>query len=117
MPHPPAFIDLCNTAKEQIKEITWTATQQALQTHHGLLIDVREDHEWAQGHISGAIHRGRGIIERDIHTLALDTHTPIYLYCGGGYRSALAALNLQQMGYTHVHSIIGGYRAWTQQKK
>ncbi|MCS7045598.1 MAG: rhodanese-like domain-containing protein, partial [Gemmataceae bacterium] len=77
-----------------------------------VLIDVREDHEWAKGHIPGAIHLGKGIIERDIEARVPDPTTPLVLYCGGGYRSALAADNLQKMGYVNVLSMDGGWRAW-----
>src|SRR5690606_24241795 len=76
------------------------------------LVDVREDHEWAKGHIPGAVHLGRGIIERDIERIFPDPDTEIVLYCGGGYRSALVADNLQKMGYTNVASMDGGWRGW-----
>ena len=77
------------------------------------LVDVREDNEWDTAHAAGAIHLGKGIIERDIETAVPDTGAPIVLYCGGGYRSALAADNLQKMGYTDVMSMDGGWRGWT----
>jgi rhodanese-related sulfurtransferase len=76
------------------------------------LIDVREDHEWNDGHAAGAEHLGRGIIERDIERTVPDKTTEIILYCGGGYRSALAADNLQRIGYTNVHSMADGWKAW-----
>nr|MCU0649640.1 rhodanese-like domain-containing protein [Gemmatimonadaceae bacterium] len=79
---------------------------------HARLVDVREDGEWEIGHATGAMHLGRGVIERDIEVAIPDPATPIYLYCGGGYRSALTADSLQKMGYTNVHSIAGGWRAW-----
>jgi rhodanese-related sulfurtransferase len=74
---------------------------------------VREESEWARGHLPGAVHVGKGVIERDVETAFPDPDTPLVLYCGGGYRSALAADALREMGYTHVESMDGGYRAWT----
>ena len=79
-----------------------------------LLVDVREDNEWAKGHLPGAVHLGKGIIERDIEQRAPDTNAKIILYCGGGFRSALAAENLQKMGYTNVESMDGGWRGWVE---
>jgi rhodanese-related sulfurtransferase len=79
-----------------------------------LLVDVREDNEWANGHLPGAVHMGRGIIERDIETQVRETATKIILYCGGGFRSALVADNLQKMGYTNVESMDGGWRGWVE---
>jgi rhodanese-related sulfurtransferase len=81
-----------------------------------LLVDVREESEYARDHLPGAIHLGKGIIERDIETRVPDPDTPIVLYCGGGFRSALAADNLQKMGYTHVVSMDGGYREWSEKR-
>jgi rhodanese-related sulfurtransferase len=75
---------------------------------------VREDHEWANGYLPGAVHMGRGIIERDVETKVPDTGTKMILYCGGGFRSALVADNLQKMGYTNVESMDGGWRGWTE---
>ena len=80
-----------------------------------MLIDVREDHEWNKGHLPQAHHLGRGILERDIERLCPDKDSKIILYCGGGYRSALAAVNLQTMGYTHVLSMAKGYRGWVEE--
>lgn len=77
-----------------------------------MLIDVREDREYDAAHAAGAAHIGRGVMERDIERLVPDTNRPLYLYCGGGFRSILAAASLQEMGYTNVHSIIGGWRGW-----
>ena len=77
-----------------------------------LLVDVREDNEWAKGHIPGAVHMGRGVIERDIEQQVSDTRTKLVLYCGGGFRSALVADNLQKMGYSNVESMDGGWREW-----
>jgi rhodanese-related sulfurtransferase len=80
-----------------------------------VLIDVREDREWNAGHATQATHVARGVIERDIEKLVPDPATPLYLYCGGGFRSILSADSLQQMGYTNVHSVIGGWRGWQEQ--
>jgi len=77
-----------------------------------LLVDVREDNEWAKGHLPGAVHLGRGIIERDIEQRVPDTNAKLILYCGGGFRSALAAENLQKMGYSNVESMDGGWKGW-----
>lgn len=82
---------------------------------HFLLFDVREDHEWERRRIPGALHLGRGIIERDIERTIADKQAPIVLYCGGGYRSALACDSLQRMGYTNVRSLAGGFRGWQAQ--
>ncbi|MDB2386730.1 rhodanese-like domain-containing protein [Shewanella sp.] len=109
MKHNPAFLALVNTILPQITEIT-IEQYQADMTF--TLIDVREDHEWHKGHIPNAHHLGKGIIERDIETRFPDKNAPLALYCGGGYRSAMAALNLQMMGYANVVSIAGGYKAW-----
>jgi rhodanese-related sulfurtransferase len=77
-----------------------------------VLVDVREDNEWAKGHIAGAVHLGKGVIERDIEPQCPDTNTKLILYCGGGFRSVLVAENLQKMGYTKVESMDGGWRGW-----
>lgn len=109
MKHAPGFLRLVAECMPRIQEIDidHVRSQPAL-----TLVDVREDHEWAAGHIPGAIHLGRGILERDVEQRIPDLHAPIVLYCGGGYRSALAADNLQKMGYTQVYSMAGGWRAW-----
>lgn len=113
MNHSKNFVDLVNHIKPLIKEINLSEFKrlQSTQTPFHLL-DVREDHEWVQGHIPGATHLGKGIIERDIERLVPNRQDRIVLYCGGGYRSALAAYNLQQMGYENVISLDGGYKAW-----
>jgi rhodanese-related sulfurtransferase len=111
--HSSAFEELCEDAKSRIREITVEEVkrkQEAGEQFH--FIDVREDHEWNQDHAEGARHLGRGIIERDIEKLDSNKSAEIVLYCGGGYRSALAADNLQKMGYTNVLSMAGGIRAW-----
>uniref|UniRef100_A0A7C4LJU4 Sulfurtransferase n=1 Tax=Schlesneria paludicola TaxID=360056 RepID=A0A7C4LJU4_9PLAN len=111
--HSPRFLQLVNAVRVNIRECTVQDVQaRKARGESFLLIDVREDHEWAQGHIPGATHLGKGIIERDIETLVPDPETEIVLYCGGGYRSALAADALQKMGYTRVISMDGGFRGW-----
>lgn len=112
MKHSPEFLALCERARQQITEISPEETLALQRQGKCLLIDVREDHEVVQGMAEGARHLGRGILERDIESVVPDKTAPIILYCGGGYRSALAALNLQQMGYTGVKSMAGGWRAW-----
>ena len=112
--HSPAFLALVQAAKTRVQEITIPAYRAREASGDGLvLIDVREDHEWERGHIPGAMHVGRGILERDIERTFADKSTPLVLYCGGGYRSALACDNLQQMGYTNVLSLAGGFREWS----
>jgi rhodanese-related sulfurtransferase len=113
MKHSEAFEKLCEDAKSRVREITVAEVKRRLDAgEEFLFIDVREDHEWQQGHASGAEHLGRGIIERDIDKTAPDKDAGIVLYCGGGFRSALAADNLQKMGYTNVLSMAGGIKAW-----
>ena len=113
MVHSPRFLALVDAAKTRVREID-AATVIARQTAGVplVLLDVREESEWAAGHAATAQHLGRGILERDIERLCPDPATEIVLYCGGGYRSALAADNLQEMGYTNVLSLAGGWRAW-----
>ena len=113
MKHSEGFLKVVNDAKSRIKEVTVAETRERLAADRtGLLIDVREDTEWNDGRAAGAIHLGKGIIERDIETTVPDKSTELILYCGGGYRSALAADVLQQMGYTNVWSMAGGWKAW-----
>ena len=115
MDHAQEFLNLVNDAKQRIKQETFRETKRRLDNGEKLiLVDTREDSEWARGHIPGAIHLGRGIIERDIEKTIPDKATPIVLYCGGGFRSALAADNLQKMGYRNVISMDGGWRGWTE---
>jgi|SRR5579883_581348 len=114
--HSPAFLKLVTDAKTRVKECTVAdvrAKQAAGVTF--VLVDVREESEFAAGRIPGAIHIGKGVLERDIETRVPDPHTPLVLYCGGGFRSALAADALQKMGYTNVISMDGGWRVWTEQ--
>jgi rhodanese-related sulfurtransferase len=111
--HNPGFLALVNQAKSRIKQIDIAEYQKMSRDGH-VLIDVREDREWAEGHAAGAIHLSKGVIERDIESEIPDKSTTMVLYCGGGYRSALAASELQKMGYTNAISLNGGWRAWTQ---
>ena len=113
MKHTEGFLALVNDAKSRIREVTVAETQQRLeQNSSAKLIDVREDNEWEAAHAAGAMHLGKGIIERDIETTVPDKATELILYCGGGYRSALSADVLQKMGYTNVYSMAGGWKAW-----
>ncbi len=113
MKHSEGFLKLVNDAKSRIREVTVAETRARIQANAGVrLIDVREDNEWEAAHAVGAEHLGKGIIERDIETTLPDKSTELILYCGGGYRSALAADVLQQMGYTNVYSMAGGWKAW-----
>ncbi len=111
--HAPGFLKLVEGVRGRIRESDIDDVKRRLDRgEHFHLIDVREESEWAGGHLPGAIHLGRGIIERDIEARIPDRDQPIILYCGGGFRSALSADNLQQMGYTRVLSMDGGFRAW-----
>lgn len=113
MKHSEGFLNLVNDAKTRVREVTVAETQQQMRVNPEIrLIDVREDNEWQAGHAAGAIHLGKGIIERDIETVVPKKDAKLILYCGGGYRSALAADALQRMGYTNVFSMAGGWRAW-----
>ncbi len=113
MIHTEGFLKLVNAAKTRIREVTVEQTQERIGVNpEARLIDVREDNEWDAAHASGAEHLGKGIIERDIETLVPDKSTELILYCGGGYRSALAADVLQEMGYSNVYSMAGGWKAW-----
>ena len=113
MKHNSGFLALVKRAKRGIKECTIGEAKARLDRGEPVhFLDVREDHEYAKDHAKGARHLGRGILERDIETEIPDTHAPIILYCGGGYRSALAAGSLIEMGYTNVVSMDGGIRAW-----
>ena|SRR5579862_9172616 len=110
--HNPEFLKLVDDAKSRILQINLGEYQKMAPGDH-ILIDVREDHEWAAGHAAGAVHLGKGIIERDIETRVPDKSATLVLYCGGGFRSALVADNLQKMGYQNAISLDGGWRAWT----
>lgn len=113
MKHAPSFLKIVNDARGRVQECSIGDVKERLDrgdTFH--LIDVREDGEWADERIVGAVHLGRGVIERDIERKIPDFDDEIVLYCGGGYRSALAADNLMKMGYTHVISMDGGFHGW-----
>ena len=113
--HTPQFLNIVNDANTRIKELTIDDVRQKLDRGEKLhLVDVREDSEWTKGHLPGAEHLGKGVIERDIETKIPDASAEIVLYCGGGFRSALAADNLQKMGYTNVYSMDGGWRGWNE---
>jgi len=113
MKHSEGFLKVVNDAKSRIREVSVDETRERMQADKSVrLIDVREDNEWEAAHAAGAEHLGKGIIERDIEAEVPDKTTELVLYCGGGYRSALAADVLQQMGYTNVFSMAGGWKAW-----
>jgi rhodanese-related sulfurtransferase len=113
--HSPRFLQLVAEARSRIRECTVEEVRRRIEAgERFVLIDVREESEYAKGHAVGAIHLSKGVIERDIESKFPDPQTPLVLYCGGGYRSALAADNLQKMGYTNVVSMEGGWRAWVQ---
>ncbi len=115
MKHSEGFLKIVNDAKSRIREMTVDETRERLKSQSDVrLIDVREDNEWEAGRAQGATHLGKGIIERDIEEQVPDRQTELILYCGGGYRSALAADVLQRMGYTNVFSMAGGWTAWTE---
>jgi rhodanese-related sulfurtransferase len=115
MKHAPGFLRLVEDAKRRIREVTLSEVKAMLDRGERFhLIDVREEGEWANGRLPGARHLCKGIIERDIESAIPDHGAPIVLYCGGGFRSALAADNLQKMGYTNVASMDGGWRGWTE---
>jgi rhodanese-related sulfurtransferase len=113
MQHSEGFLKLVNDAKSRVRECS--VDDVAAMRSRGdtfMLVDVREDNEWSRGHLPGAVHLGKGIIERDIEAAVPDRRAKLVLYCGGGFRSALAADNLQKMGYTNVISMDGGFKGW-----
>jgi rhodanese-related sulfurtransferase len=113
MAHAAKFLALVNDAKLRVKETNVPDVKRRMDGGEKfVLVDVREDSEWAQGHLPGAIHLGKGVIERDIEQRIPDTSAKLILYCGGGFRSALAADNLQKMGYSNVESMDGGWKGW-----
>ena len=115
MTHSQGFLNLVKDAKSRVKEIDMAEFKQMRESGvKYTLVDVREDKEWAAGHAAGAVHLGKGIIERDIEKTIPDHDTKLVLYCGGGYRSALAADNLQRMGYRDVISLDGGWKGWVE---
>ena len=111
--HSSAFLDLVNDAKSRVQQVNldqYKAMRESGDPH--ILVDTREDSEWQAGHAAGAIHLGKGIIERDIEKTVPDKNTKLVLYCGGGFRSALAADALAKMGYTNAISLDGGWKDW-----
>ena len=113
MKHSAAFLKLVDDAKSRVREISVEEARKKLESGSARVIDVREESEWAAGHIRGAEYLGRGVLERDIEQKVPDKSAELILYCGGGFRSALSADNLQKMGYRNVASMAGGWREWT----
>src|ERR1044071_6249351 len=113
MKHTEGFLKLVDDARSRVREVNVEQTLDRMK-QGARLIDVREDNEWQRGHAAGAEHLGRGIIERDIEREVPEHDAELILYCGGGYRSALAADNLQRMGYANVYSMAGGWKAWNE---
>ncbi|HEX9119879.1 MAG TPA: rhodanese-like domain-containing protein [Terriglobales bacterium] len=117
MQHSPRFLQIVNDAKKRVRETTVDEIKRRQDRGDRFtLVDVREESEYAKDHLPGAIHLGKGIIERDIEAKVPDASAEVVLYCGGGFRSALAADNLQKMGYTNVVSMDGGVREWREKK-
>ena len=115
MEHTPGFLKLVKDAKSRVREIDFREVKRRLDAREKMvLVDVREDAEWARGHLPGAMHLGKGVIERDVERDFPDKDDVLVLYCGGGYRSALAGDSLQKMGYTNVISMEGGWHAWVE---
>lgn len=115
MQHAEGFLKLVNDAKTRIRETDVEKVKKQMDAGERFhLVDVREESEWARGRLPGAMHLGKGILERDIEKAIPDKGARIVLYCGGGFRSALSADNLQKMGYTNVESMDGGWRGWTE---
>jgi rhodanese-related sulfurtransferase len=115
MEHSTKFLAIVNDARKRVKETNVAEVKRRMDAGEKfVLVDVREESEWARGHVPGAIHLGKGVIERDIEKRVPDAGAKLILYCGGGFRSALAADNLQKMGYTNVESMDGGWRGWTE---
>jgi len=113
MQHSPKFLSLVNDTKKRVKETNVADVKRRMDSGEKfVLVDVREESEWANGHLPGAIHLGKGIIERDVEQRIPATDAKLVLYCGGGFRSALAADNLQKMGYSNVESMDGGWKGW-----
>ena len=111
--HPPRFLKIVDDAKTRVRETNVDEVKARMDRGDKLvLVDVREESEFAKDHLPGAIHMGKGVIERDVEQKVPDLNTPLVLYCGGGFRSALAADSLQKMGYTNVISMDGGIRGW-----
>jgi rhodanese-related sulfurtransferase len=110
--HSPGFLKLVDDAKTRVREVSVDEARRLTESGKARLIDVREESEWTAGHARGAEHIGKGVIERDIEQRVPDKNAELILYCGGGFRSALSADNLQKMGYTKVASMAGGWRGW-----
>lgn len=113
MDHSPGFLKLVEEVKHRVREVTVAVARQRMEAG-ARVFDVREDLEWSAGHARGAEHLGKGVIERDAEKAIPDKNTEVILYCGGGFRSALATEALQRMGYTNVFSMEGGWRAWNE---
>lgn len=114
MEHSPGFLALVDDAKSRVKQWDFVEVKRRLDTgERFVLVDVREESEWANGHLPDAVHLSKGLIERDVERAFPDKSTTLVLYCGGGYRSALVADNLQKMGYANCISMDGGWRGWT----
>ena len=115
MKHTPGFLRIVEDAKTRVRQTNVAEVFRRLEAGENFrLVDVREESEWNRGHLPRAVHLGKGVIERDIEKAIPETDTPIVLYCGGGFRSALAADNLAKMGYTRVESMDGGWRGWVE---
>lgn len=114
MDHTPRFLAHVEKVRARVSEISPADVAGLLARGEARVFDVREESEWAAGHATGAQHLGKGVIERDIERTVPDVNAPIILYCGGGFRSAIAADAIQQMGYTNVRSMAGGWRGWTE---
>jgi len=115
--HPPRFLKIVDDAKKNVRETTVDEIKKRLDRGDKfVLVDVREESEWQKDHLPGAIHMSKGVIERDVEQKVPDLNTEMVLYCGGGFRSALAADNLQKMGYTNVISMDGGIRVWREKQ-
>jgi rhodanese-related sulfurtransferase len=115
MDHSPGFLKIVNEARPRVREITVAQARERLaQNPAAVLLDVREDSEWRQGHAAQSVHLGKGVLERDLEKMFPDPATELLMYCGGGFRSALTADAAQKMGYRNVASIIGGYKAMAQ---
>ena len=116
--HSPGFLKIVKDAKKRIRETTVNEVKARLDRHEKfVIVDVREESEFATDHLPGAVHLGKGVIERDVEAKVPDLNTPLVLYCGGGFRSALTADNLQKMGYTNVISMDGGIRDWRKRRR
>src|SRR5436189_1396656 len=114
--HSPRFLKIVENTKQRIREVSVDDVKTKIDRgERFVLVDVREESEWAKDHLPDAIHLGKGVIERDVEQRVPDPGTELVLYCGGGFRSALAADNLQKMGYTNVYSMDGGVRGWREQ--